>query len=220
MTQRVVVIGAGGFGREVLDVIAAVNAASSTEELELIGVVDDSPSARNVELLGERGATLLGGIDHFLRSGTDAFFVVGIGSPQVRASIADRFSRSGFEALPPLVHPTATLGFGVLLGAGTVVCAGARLTTNIRVGRHVHLNPNVTIGHDSTIGHHVSLNPGATVSGDCAIEDGVLLGAGSVVLNQLTVGAGATVGGSACVVRDVSPGVTVVGVPARDRRSG
>lgn len=214
MTERLVVVGAGGFGREVIDIIDEINHASARELWDLVGIVDDSPSQLNLERLRKRGVTYLGTVDRFLASGAADRYLVGIGCPVVRRRVADKFDAAGWVAAT-VVHPTASIGFDVRVGIGTVVCAGVRMTTNISLGRHVHLNPNVTIGHDTTLGDFVSMNPASSVSGDCVIEDDVLIGVGGVILNQLTVGQGSTVGGAACVVNAVPPGAIVKGVPAK-----
>lgn len=219
MSTRVVVVGAGGFGREVVDIIDAVNERARAEggppPWSLEGVVDDRPSAENLARLAERSIPHLGSSADFLSSAPrEVAFVIGIGSPPVRRQLVSAFEAAGLSS-PVLVDPTASIGSRVRLGEGTVVCAGVRVTTNITIGRHVHLNNNATVGHDTTIEDFVSLNPQAAVSGDCVIESGVLIGVGGVVLNQLRVGRGSVVGGAACVVRDVEPETTVVGVPAR-----
>lgn len=208
-----VIVGAGGFGREVLDVVEAVNAVQPT--YDVLGFIDDGIDDVNLRRITARGLSHLGSVaDHLDGPRAGTAYVIGIGGTATRRSLAARFDAAG-AAAATLVHPSSTHGAGVSLGAGTVVCAGVRLTTNIVVGRHVHLNLNVTVGHDTTIGDHVSINPLASISGDCHLEDGVLVGVAGVVLNGLRVGADATVGGSACAVRDVAPGTTVVGVPAK-----
>jgi sugar O-acyltransferase (sialic acid O-acetyltransferase NeuD family) len=214
VAEDLVIVGAGGFGRETADVVDAVNTAAGDPVWRILGVVDDAPSPENLERLARRSIPYLGATDEILSGGTKPHFLIGIGSPAVRRMLADRFEDAGLVAAT-VIHPAATIGSDVTIGAGTVICAGARVTTHIRLGRHVHLNPNVTVGHDTTLGDFVSMNPASSVSGDCVVEDDVLIGVGAVVLNQLTVGVGAVVGGSACVVRDVVPGAIVKGVPAR-----
>lgn len=213
MAEPLVIVGAGGFGREVLDVADAINAASTSPVWDIVGVIDDGPAQTNLDCLESRKVTFLGGVEESLTR-KPFHFAVGIGAPAARRMITDRLEAAGHSSAT-LVHPSASQGFDVVIGAGSVICAGVRLTTNIRIGRHVHVNLNTTIGHDSVIGDFVSLNPLVSISGDCTIEDDVLVGVAGVVLNGLTVGQGSTVGGSACVVREVAAGVVVKGIPAR-----
>lgn len=219
MVDPLVVIGAGGFGREVLDVVESINASTVEPAWEVVGVVDDNPSEENLARLKRRNIEFLGSTDGPLDWINPARYVVGIGNPRVRRTFADRYDRANHRAAT-LVHPTATCGFDVEIAEGTVVCAGVRLTTNIRLGRHVHLNPNVTVGHDTTLGDFVSMNPASSVSGDCLIENAVLIGVGAVVLNRLRVGANAVVGAAACVTKPVDHGQVVVGIPAHPRENG
>lgn len=214
MIAPIVVVGAGGFGREALDVLEAVNGASESPVYEIMGVVDDGPNAEDVGRLQARDVRLLGGVEAWLRSGTRALFVIGVGEPAARRGVEARISDFD-RAAATVVHPHAVVGSRATLGAGTIVCAGAQLSTNVSLGRHVHVNPNATIGHDATLGDFVSVNPAAVISGSVVVGDGVLLGSGSVILQGLTVGPDATVGAAACVVHSVGAGLTVKGVPAR-----
>ncbi len=213
MTQPLVVIGGGGFGRETLDVAEAIN-RSRPGTFDIRGVVDDAPSERIRALLEHRGVPWLGSVRAWLASSDDALYVVGIGNPSVRRSVVDLVDAAGRRAAT-LIHPRAGIGSVVTIGAGSVVCSGVEVSTNVSIGRHVHLNPSATVGHDTVIADLVSVNPGAIVSGDVLIEREVLIGAGAVVLQGLSIGARALVGASACVTRSVATGATVKGVPAR-----
>ncbi|QEE60844.1 acetyltransferase [Salinibacterium sp. dk2585] len=211
MTQPLIVVGAGGFGRETLDVIDAIN---RREQLfDLLGVLDSGPSEFNRDRLQERGVAYLGR-DVSTIAERGARFVVSIGAPNVRATVTDEILALGVE-LATLVHPNAVIGSVSTIGAGSVICSGVQVSTNVALGRSVHLNPNATIGHDVTLGAYVSVNPGAIISGNVTVGSRSLIGAGAVVLQGLQVGADSTVGAAACVVRNVAERRIVRGVPAR-----
>lgn len=204
-----VIFGAGGFGREAADVVEAVNRVAPT--YTFLGFVDDG--SPDLEVLGRRGACHLGGSAE-LERWRGAGYLVGVGAAEARARLDDQARAAGLVAATA-VHPASVQGVDVRLGPGTVLCAGSVITTNVVLGRHVHLNLNSTIGHDCVVGDYVTINPGANISGDVTLEPGVTVGTGASVIQGLTIGAGATVGAGAVVVRDVAPGLTVVGVPAR-----
>lgn len=208
-----VIVGAGGFGRECLDIVEAVNRVGG--EIEFVGFIDDGGG--DAELLARRGARCVGPVggapEHASR------FVIAIGTGDVRRRIAGELEAAGMTA-PVLVHPQATIGSDCRVGDGTIMNTGARATTNVTLGRHVQLHTNCAVGHDATLHDFVSVYPGATISGSVVIDTEVIVGTGANVLPGVHIGAGARVGAGAVVVADVEPGTTVIGVPARPLAPG
>ncbi|WP_461106190.1 acetyltransferase [Tessaracoccus terricola] len=210
--EPLVMVGASGFGREALDVVNAMRHAGS--HVRVIGVVDDQPSEQSLERLHLRGIEYLGTSDEWLSGPNSTRYVLGIGSPRVRRRLVERFQRTGRAAFTA-IHPSATYGSLISVGEGSVICAGATISTNVTLGMHVHINPAVTIGHDSILEDFVSVNPGAVVSGEVRVQSQALIGAGAIVLQNLVVGVGTIVGAAALLTKDAPAGVTVKGVPGR-----
>lgn len=210
--KPLVIVGCGGFGREVFSIVEALTADGA--QWSIMGFIDDAPSVAAKEAVDALGSEILGGTAMLTERSRFVAAVIAVGAPSLRLDIHRRLRALPLE-YPSLVHPDATLGRRIDLAEGVVVAPGARLSTAIRVDSHVHIDQNVTVGHDTRIEGFARLNPQACISGSVRIGKRVLVGAGATVLQGLVVDDGATVGAGACVVRNVPPGSTVKGVPAR-----
>jgi sugar O-acyltransferase (sialic acid O-acetyltransferase NeuD family) len=212
--QDIVIVGAGGLGREVSEWVEDINDAKPT--FRLLGFVDDDASRH-----GERchDVLILGGIDWIAAQpreiGAEIGVIVGIGSPAAKRRVIERLRAAGVARFPPILHPQAVIGRFVEIGEGTIVCPGAILTTDIRIGRFVALNFDLTVGHDSRIDDYALLAPGVHVSGRVHIGEGCDLGAGATVVPSAEIGAWSIIGAGATVTGSLPANCTAVGTPAR-----
>jgi len=203
-----VIIGAGGFARETLDVVEAINAVE--ERWDFLGFLDDNKV--DDPLITRRGAQILGTTE-FLEK-LECEYVIAIADPSARARIDDLATR--LRRVPAtLIHPATAVGTENRIAPGMIAMAVSSVTTNVTVGRHAQINPGATVGHDAVLGAYVSLYPGARVGGNVILEDAVTVGAGACVIQGLRVGSGAFIGAGAVVTRDVPASSVVVGIPAR-----
>jgi sugar O-acyltransferase (sialic acid O-acetyltransferase NeuD family) len=202
--MSIALLGGGGHASDVLNVLERLGLRSA-----VFGYFDDAQDLERMRVWGvPRKGSLRG---HRIEQ---THFVLGVGLPLQRMSILDRLEVGESSALT-LVDPDATLGHGCETNAGSLILAGARLSPLVSLGAFVYLSQNCSIGHDAQLDEHVCVMPGAIVSGDCAIHRGVTIGTGSVILPGIAIGEGAFVGAGAVVTRDVEPGQTVVGSPAK-----
>lgn len=206
---RLVIVGCGGFGREVF----AMLIRSGRPLAGSVVFVDDRPSRDNLDLVSGLGAQYAGTVLQLLQQAPGSA-VVAVGDPDTRQKLSRSLNDAGW-VFPHIASSESSIGAMSVLDDGVVVAPGARVSTHVQLGPHVHLDQNVTVGHDTHIGAYSRANPGACVSGDVHIGERVLVGANATILQGLRVGDGAVVGAGAVVTRDVGPGATVVGVPAR-----
>lgn len=206
----VVILGAGGFAREVAWVFSEEN--QDRQKWKVLGFVDDNPKFEGASLCG---LPVLGTFAWLEKNMAKNFqVIVGVGNPSTRRNLADRATALGFTFCTVL-HPSAQLSRWVEIGPGTIVTAGCILTTQIQVGAHALINLGSTVGHDAVIGAYCNLNPGCHISGSVKLGEGVDVGTGAVIIQGRKVGEWSVLGAGAVVTEDIPSHVTAVGVPCR-----
>lgn len=193
------IIGAGGHGREAL-MVARASVRAGSADWRILGFLDDGEVDR--EALDRLDARHLGEVESVGDRG--AHHVIAIGAGHVRREMDARIRESSPAAV--LVDPTALVGDDVELAPGVMLYPGSRCTTNVRIGRHSHVNCGATISHDCRVGEYVSVSPGALLNGGVTVEDGALIGSGAVVLPGRRIGENALVRAGSVVTADVDPG--------------
>ncbi|MDE1892983.1 MAG: acetyltransferase [Xanthomonadaceae bacterium] len=210
--KKLYIFGAGGSGREVAWL--AEQSWGSEVEIEFLVDIPDHPrqdvNGHVIKLISE------------VTPDGSARIVIAIGDPSARRRIAALCAATGLQEAV-VVHPRAEISDSVELDVGTVICAGVILTTNIRVGRHVHINVGCTVSHDGIIGDFATLSPGVHVSGHVHIGQGAFIGTGANLINgsadaPLVIGSDAVIAAGACVTKSVEQGALVAGVPAIRKR--
>lgn len=206
--QPIVILGIGGFGREVHELIEDIN--ERTPIYDILGFVD-----ANTDLHGSKvhDIPVLGNID-WLSDRPKTGVALGIGNSAVKARLVPKLRNLG-AVFPTLIHPRASIGRRVELGEGTIICAGTIATTDLSLGSFNTININVTIGHDVRMQDYVTVAPGVHISGQVDIGEGTDMGTGSTVIQGIDIGEWSIVGAGASVVKPLASNVTAVGVPAK-----
>lgn len=211
--KQIAIYGGGGFAREVAWLVQSCNQDSETYRVACF--IDDNQALHGTSLHDIPVMSLQAARRRF----PQAAVVGGIGSPKIRQLVMNKAATAGF-AFETIVHPRVERSQWIEIGAGTVICAGNILTTDITLGRHVQINLDCTIGHNVVMGDYATLAPGVHVSGYVRIGQRVYVGTGAVIINgtqaePVVIEDDVVIGAGACVVRSVPVGLTVVGVPAK-----
>ncbi|MGQ9482498.1 acetyltransferase [Chloroflexus sp.] len=208
MTQRIVIIGAGGHAQVVADIL--LRAVAHGQVCRPIGYLDDNPKCQGQQRLG---LPVLGPISILDTLPHDSV-IIAIGDNRVRARLFAELKARG-EHFARAIHPTAIIAPDVVIGPGTMICAGAIVNPGSVIGANVILNTACTVDHHNQVGDHAHLAPGVHTGGAVTIGTGALVGIGAIVMPQRRVGDWSVVGAGALVHRDVTAETVVTGVPAQ-----
>jgi sugar O-acyltransferase (sialic acid O-acetyltransferase NeuD family) len=151
-----------------------------------------------------------------LRTDPTLSVVIALGNPAARAEVAVRLEAEVGARFATLLHPAVWLGETVSVGAGSMLFGFSSVTADVAIGQHVLINPACSIAHDCVLEDFATLAPAVALAGGVHVEYGAELGVGARVAPRLRIGRDTMVGAGAMVLRDVPPGLTMVGVPARE----
>jgi len=213
-SERIAVVGAGGFARELAWLISEIAHDRSRQKLaatmEVAGFLVSDPTK-----VSERDSDILGDFSWLEKNHVDGL-AMGIGSPEVRLRLSQELKRR-FPRIPwpVLVHPSVKYHESCQFQEGVTICAGTIATVNVKIEEFAMVNLSCTIGHETTVGAGSVINIMAAIAGGVTIGKGVLVGSHAAILQYLSIGDHAVVGSGAMVIQDVAPNTTVMGVPAR-----
>jgi sugar O-acyltransferase (sialic acid O-acetyltransferase NeuD family) len=206
--QDIAIVGAGGLGKEIAVLIGQINQVQ--KKWNLVGFFDDGKVKESTIL----SIPVLGGIHELNTYKNPLDIIIAIGNPEIKAQLAARIVNPALT-FPVLIHPAASIGQQVTLGAGSIITAGCVLTVDIKIGKHVLVNLNSTIGHDVIVDDYSSVMPGAHLSGAVRVGKAVFIGTGVSVLQHVHIHDNAIIGAGAVVTKTIHAAETVVGIPAR-----
>ncbi len=202
----IVIFGAGGFGKEVLELIREINKIIPT--WKVVGYYDDNLQVGTIV----NDIHVLGGIKDLNKSATKNV-VVAISNPDDRANLMLTLVRKEF---PVLIHPNVVIPENsVLIGMGSIISSNTFISVNTTIGNGVIINVGCSIGHDVEIGNFCTINPGSKVSGTVKLGDFVFVGVGAVLNNNITVTNRVKIGAGSVVLKSVAKKSTLFGNPAR-----
>lgn len=207
--QDIVIIGAGGFGREVKTLIDAIN--KQEKIYNFLGFYDDGIDNGNTI----NGFPILGNVSDLNNVSKPLCVALGLGDPTIKSKVVALLANVNLS-FPTLIHPSVIISEDdVTIGNGCIICAGTIITCNIKIENFVTLNLMCTVGHDTFIDNFASFMPSVNISGEVKIEEKVYVGTGAKIINQLTIGQSTIVGAGAVVSKSLPQFCTAVGIPAK-----
>lgn len=203
MNPEIIIIGAGGHGRVIADI---VKSAGDT----VLGFLDDGIADSNIY------GRILGTVSDCVKF-KDKLFIIAIGNNEVRKNISIKYPDLNYYTA---IHPSAIISDFAIIGRGTCVMPGAVIAAGAKVGAHCIVNTNAVIEHDCVLEDFVHVSPAAALCGTVSVGEGTHIGAGAVVINNIRIAPHSVIGAGAAVIRNADSPGTYVGVPARRHKNG
>lgn len=205
--KKIVIAGAGGFGRELLQWIKDINEITPT--WEILGFIDDNLNALDGV---ETDAKVVGTIKDYVGK-EDEEVALAFGSPELKRKIVSILKAKGAK-FATIIHPTALLSPFAHYGEGFIMFPYSKLSCNSTVGDFVTLL-STPIGHDNVIGDYTVISGGCNIVRNVKIGQDVFLAAGVCIAQDVIIGDGAYLGLGSVILKDVKPGAKMFGNPAR-----
>ncbi len=203
MNNRLIIIGASGHGKVIADI------ALCLKKYDSIAFLDDNNSSSEV-----MGIPVMGKTGDFLSYVETSDIIVAIGNAGIRRQWVEKLHAHNI-CVPVLTHPHSVIGTNVILGAGTVVMAGAVINPDAVIGEGCIINTCASVDHDCVLENYVHVAVGAHLAGGVFVKENTWIGAGAVIKNNIHINKECMIGAGAVVVKDIDCGGVYVGVPAK-----
>lgn len=208
MVNEIVIIGAGGFAREMLFLLED-SVLPAREKWDFKGFIDEKVGQ---DILGYK---VIGNDEWLLQYDCEINAIIGIGDPHIKRRVVEKLKRNPNIKYPNIIAETAKVGKNITMGEGCIIGDMNILTVDVCLGDFVTLNLSNTIGHGAVIGSYSTINPGCNISGDVTIGKAVSVGTGVKVIQGLNITDNVIIGAGTVVIRDVVVPCTLVGNPGK-----
>lgn len=210
MIDDIIILGAGGFAREVAWLIEDIN--RKERKWNIVGFIEESSENVNKILNNHK---VIGDFSNIkIESDRKTYYVCAVGDPSLKKKFSNKAEKLGLVAAT-LIHPSVITSEYNSIDEGSIICAGCILTVNVHIRRHVIINIDSTIGHDAVIGDYCTILPSVNVSGNVNIGGFSNIGTSSSIINKVNIGSNVILGAGAVVAKDIPSDCTAVGVPAK-----
>lgn len=210
MTEKFVIIGAGGYAGNVLNIFEACIDAG--KDYEVLGYLVEAQYGHPGTFINDK--PILGGLDWLAKHANEVLAVSAVGDSILRRRLVflaqDYGVRFGSIIHPSVIHPR-----NLTMGKDVTILAGCIINNQVHIGNHVTIGPGCNIGHDTALEDFASVMNGSKVSGNVILNEGCYIGVGTSIIEKKTIGAWSVIGAGSVVITDVPPYTTVVGVPAK-----
>ncbi len=208
--KDIVVIGAGGLGKEVTQLLKDINQDKKT--WNMLGYIDETPEKQGAVI---NDTSVLGKFDWFENKNRENLWAVcALGNPRDKYNLIKKLSAENIN-YATLIHPNAKINKYSEIGFDCIICCNTFISVNTKIGNHICINPGCGIGHDTVIEDYSSLYWNVSLSGNVTIHEGCEIGSKATVIQKKTVGKWSVLGAGAVVVKDIPAFCTAVGVPAK-----
>lgn len=204
------IVGAGGFGREVLWLVERINNLEKTWNFK--GFIDDN---KRLHGSNQGGYEVIDGCEYFDKITHDVWVVCAVGSAKVKKKIVEELVKKKHVRFATLIDPSVIISKRVEIGEGSIICAGTIITVDIKIGKYVIVNINSTVGHDVRVKDYVTVYPSTNISGNVFVGETVEIGTGVQIIQGKKIGNYSIIGAGAVVVNDIPEMSTAVGCPAK-----